>query len=153
MANRDRERWSVPEILMRFVDEHRLPPDPNVVLVLEDEPAQRDALARLFGISGLEVRGVSNGLEAFEALRAKDYLAIVCDIRMPELSGPTFFDQLEEIFPHLTRRVVFVSAYADEPEIRAFLVRTGQPFLRKPYDVNELVDLVRAVMKRPFHTP
>jgi CheY-like chemotaxis protein len=144
------DRRGPPEIVARRIGAPRLEAGASEVLVLEDEPAQREALARAFWVAGLTVRGVSNGLEAFEALQARDYRAIVCDIRMPEQSGPTFFDQLEEAYPHLTRRVVFVSAYADDPEVSTFLVRTGQPFLKKPYDVSELVALVRQVMHRPF---
>lgn len=130
-------------------EQRRRAPD-NVVLVVEDDRPQQEALARTFGLAGLTVESASNGLEAFEALRQQDYRAIVCDIRMPGQSGPVFYDQLEETFPHLAARVIFVSAYADDPEMRDYLLKTGQPFFRKPYDVTALLETVQQIMRKPF---
>ncbi len=125
----------------------REPADPDAVLVVEDDAGQRDALSRMFELEGLKAVAVTNGLEALEAVRSRDFLAIVCDVRMPETSGFGFFDQLEETYPHLASRVIFVSAYAGDPEIQDYIRRTGQPFIGKPYDVHELIATVRKVME------
>ncbi|MFQ6046927.1 MAG: response regulator [Armatimonadota bacterium] len=112
------------------------------VLVVEDDSSGRRAFVKLLNRSGYKVRAVNNGAEAFEALFDADYRAIVCDIKMPELSGRGFYEQLEAVFPHLARRVLFVTAYAADPEIHRFLVNSGQPFLEKPYDVEEFTRTV-----------
>jgi CheY-like chemotaxis protein len=121
------------------------------VLVVEDEPNQREALVRTLSGVGMTVHAVSNGIEAFDALRTEDYHVVVCDIRMPQQSGLTFYDQLEERFPHLAGRVIFVSGFTGDPETRQYLERTGQPFIQKPYDLEQLIDTVTRVMEKPFY--
>lgn len=115
------------------------------VLVVEDDSSGRRAFVKLLNRAGYRVRAVNNGAEAFDALFDADYRVIVCDIRMPELSGRGFYEQLEATFPHLARRVLFVTAYAADPEIHRFLTNSGQPFLEKPYDVEEFNRRVDAV--------
>jgi CheY-like chemotaxis protein len=131
-----------------YFENLRAPAESDTVLVVEDDPGQRDALTRMFELEGLKVVAVGNGLEGLEKVRAHDFLAIVCDIRMPETSGFGFFDQLEESYPHLASRVIFVSAYTADPEIEDYIRRTGQPFIGKPYDVHALIATVRKVMEK-----
>lgn len=128
----------------------RVPADPNRVLIVEDEPAQQRALVKAFESAGITAKIANNGIEAFVALRAQDYSAIVCDLKMPDQSGVAFYGQLEERFPTLASRVVFVTAWAAEPESHEFLEKTGQPYLAKPYRIDELVTTVKQVMEKPF---
>jgi CheY-like chemotaxis protein len=128
--------------------ERRRPAEPGQVLIVEDEPQQRDALVRAFRDAGLVALAVPDAFQAFEALRRQDYAAIICDIKMPAQSGVTFYDQLEERLPTLASRVIFVSAYVDHAEVREYLAATGQPFIQKPYDVFALIRTVRDVMER-----
>lgn len=131
-------------------EEHRQPAQRNRVLIIEDESAQRRALSKVFRRAGIEATLTGNGLEAFRELRAQDYGCIVCDIKMPDQSGVSFFEQLEMVFPPLASRVVFVTAWADEPETSAFLAQTGQPVLAKPYEVQNLLSVVQKVLTKPF---
>ncbi len=103
---------------------------------------------RLLEQGGFEVLAAVNGMEAFEHLRTQDVDAILCDIDMPTLNGTGFFEQLEELQPDMASRVVFVTGHADEPETRRFLEQTGQPFLGKPTQDDELVAAVRRIIQR-----
>jgi CheY-like chemotaxis protein len=126
-------------------------PKERSVLVVEDDAGQREVLVLALTAADMKVRTVSDGIEAFEALRNQDYRAILCDLRMPRQSGFTFYEQLEEMLPHLAARVVFLSAYAGDPEVRAYLERTGQPVIQKPYRIRQLVDAVNRTLEKPFH--
>ncbi len=119
------------------------------VLLVEDDPSNREALAKLLRRAGFEVTVAENGLTAFELLALDPPEVIVSDLRMPELGGVSFYEQLEERYPTLCSRTVFVTAIADEPPIRAFLDRTGQPYLTKPFHPPELVHAVRDLAQRP----
>jgi len=118
------------------------------VLLVEDDLANREALARLLRKAGCEVVSAENGLSAFEVLERDPPEVIVSDLRMPELGGVSFYEQLEERYPTLCSRTVFVTAIADEPPIRAFLDRTGQPYLTKPFHPPDLVNAVRELAER-----
>ncbi len=124
-------------------------PDRRAVLVVEDDPQGRRALERILCLEGFESLGVRDGLEALDAIEARPYHAVVCDIRMPILTGVEFFRLLCDRAPHMTSRVVFVTAFTGHPEIGRFLEESGRPYFEKPYDTQDLIDAV----KRIAHTP
>lgn len=119
------------------------------ILVVEDEVLNREAIAKLLRKSGFDVAVAENGLTAFDLIERHKFDAIVSDLRMPELGGASFYEQLEERYPTLCSRTVFVTAVADEPPVRAFLDRTGQPVIVKPFDPPALVAKVREIARRP----
>ena len=118
------------------------------VLLVEDEPAVLRAIGKLLRTAGHSVTHTANGLEAFAALERGGLDAVVCDIRMPSLGGVGFFEQVEERFPVMAGRTVFVTAFADEPPVRRFLERTGQPFFGKPFRPPELLAEVQRIGPR-----
>jgi len=64
------------------------------VLVVEDDPVQRDAIARLLGGSGVEITPVGTAQEAFEKLRSATFDCMVLDLMLPGTSG---FDLLSRM--------------------------------------------------------
>ena len=121
------------------------------ILIVDDDQAVRDAFTRTLRHAGFSVTAADNGVTALQLLAQRDFDAIVSDYRMSELGGQGFYEQLEERFPALASRVVFVTAYADDPKIRVFLDQTGQPVLSKPVETQDLVDAVTqlATRRRP----
>ncbi len=117
------------------------------ILIVEDDAAVRRSHRKLLEQAGFEVSSAEDGLEAFEELARTGFDAIVCDVDMPALDGTGFFEQLEEILPHMASRVLFVTGLADQPETHRFLKETGQPFLSKPTPGEELVNTVRRLIE------
>src|SRR5262245_11796067 len=115
----------------------------STVLIIEDDRANREAFGKILSRAGFEVEAVENGLDALDLLSNHSYNAVVCDISMPLLSGIGLFEQLEEISPEMAGRIVFVTAYADDPRVRQFLDKTGQPVMEKPIELPALVQAVR----------
>jgi chemotaxis family two-component system sensor histidine kinase/response regulator PixL len=118
------------------------------VLVVDDNPAVLRSHAKLLEQGGFTVLQAENGIRAFEHLGNAAVEAILCDVDMPTLPGTGFFEQLEERLPQMASRVVFVTGHADEPDTRAFLEQTGQPFLGKPTPAEELLNVVRQIVGR-----
>ncbi len=81
-------------------------------------------------------------------MQDRTFQVIVCDIRMPFLAGIQLYEALRRPFPELASRVLFVSAFADHPEVPVFLRRTGQPVVAKPYEIAEFVQMVRRLAAR-----
>ncbi len=71
---------------------------------------------------------------------------IVSDTRMPVLDGEAFYAELERRFPALCRRFIFLTGDVLNSDKRAFLARTGAPFLTKPCDLDEVRRLIRRVV-------
>ena len=119
------------------------------VLVVDDDPGVLRAHSQIFERAGFEVVAVTNAFDALEAIKTTQFKAIVCDHKMPNLAGGTFFEQLEEFFTNLASRVVFVTGWAEDGEVEPVLRRLGQPVLLKPVEVDELVREVKRVYSRP----
>ena len=115
------------------------------VLIVEDDRANREAFKRILKRAGFEVASVENGLDALDVLSRETYDVIVCDISMPLLSGIGFFEQLEGVAPGMGRRILFVTAYADDKRVREFIDKTGQPVLEKPVELPALVEAAQRV--------
>jgi len=119
------------------------------VLVVEDDSANRDALRRVLERAGFEVVLADNGRTALAEVGQQPFAAVVCDLKMPALSGMGVYAVLRELFPALAARMVFVTAFADDPKIREFLRGTGQPALEKPFKIADLVEVVRRIAAQP----
>ncbi len=77
-----------------------------------------------------------------------DRFIVVSDTKMPILDGEALYGELERRFPALKRRVIFLTGDLLSSEKRAFLERTGAPFLAKPFDLEDVRRLVRQMLTR-----
>jgi len=129
------------------------PPAPKAVpgtrrriLLVDDEPAFLRAMARLLG-RHYDVTTAGSGTEAL-ALDPLRFDAIVCDVMMPSMDGPTFYARLVELEPKAKDLVVFVTGGAFRDDARRFIEQVPNPVLHKPFSMLELCD----VLDRLFHT-
>ena len=81
------------------------------VLIVDDEPAVRDIMARWVTALGLEPRTAANADEALATLRTHHYDLAVIDIMMPGHDGLWLATQLQRDHPHTA--VVIATAYSD----------------------------------------
>jgi CheY-like chemotaxis protein len=120
---------------------------PAHLLVVEDDPANREVISKLFTGLGHRVTTASDGYEAYALLERSPVDCIICDVRMPGVSGRTLFEQVEELMPNLSRRFVFVTGDYGRRSTREFLERSGCPVVPKPYVVEELLAGVEYVLR------
>jgi putative two-component system response regulator len=112
------------------------------VLVVDDEAAIRTALSRFLKMRGFHAVPVASGAAALEAMQQQHFEAMVCDVRMPGMTG------LELIAPALANEadlaIIMLSAVNDAVTASTALARGATNYLVKPI---ELVDLHRAVVE------
>lgn len=116
-----------------------------LVHLVDDDPAIRDSLAFLFRSRGLATR-LWEGAPAFLAeapLRA--HACVVLDMRMPEMDGLACFQRLRELGS--TAPVIFLTGHADVPIAVEALKKGAYDFVEKPFNDNDLVDLVIAALE------
>jgi two-component system response regulator FixJ len=119
-----------------------------IVLVVDDDAEVRDALARLLRLHGLDVRAYASG-DAF--LAADPPVAAAClvvDARMRGADGLAVLTDCRLRCP--SAHAILITAWPDDEVARA-MVRAGVgAVLRKPFDVEALLALVRtAVAEAP----
>ncbi len=121
---------------------------PADILVVEDDVSNREVITRLFQRLGHRVTPARDGLEAFEALDLIAFDCIICDIRMPGLDGRGLYRQVEERYPQLASRFVFVTGDYRRPDTYEFVANTGCLVVPKPYEVEELLGAVGKTLDR-----
>jgi CheY-like chemotaxis protein len=123
------------------------PPTACTILVIDDDPSIVSALARLLQRDGHTVETADNGQHALERLREHPYDLLLCDLRMPDLDGPAFYDILTRQYPSMCPRVIFLTGDTLNLESQAFLERSGRLWVTKPFNAAE----VRSVIAQALH--
>jgi DNA-binding response OmpR family regulator len=119
-----------PEPAFDADEAHRVHlPDDLHVLVVDDDPLVRRAMART--LSKQHVTLAENGLAATRALERSRPDVIVSDLRMPEMDGLAFAEEVRRRWPELSDRIVFVSGTGSQIA-RAEVEAPSQRVLRKP---------------------
>ena len=127
--------------------EQVLPPvGPKAVLVVDDEPEIAAIVAEALASDGHRADVATDGAAGLEMLNGRAYDLIFSDTKMPVLDGEHFFEELERRFPAMVHRIIFLTGDALSREKRAFLERTGAPFLTKPCDLGEVRRLAHQVL-------
>jgi CheY-like chemotaxis protein len=108
---------------------------PRRVLVIDDDPEVRLALARIVG-SPHRIELAETAREAQQRLliRREDYDVIFCDLMMPDLTGMDLYESVSMQRPEILTRMVFMSAGAFTPRATAFLERVNVRRIDKPFD-------------------
>ena len=114
------------------------------VLLVEDERVVMDAAARILGPEGVSVDRAGDVAEALQRLRAAEHRVILSDLMLPGFSG---FDLLARVASDRRELpVILITGYATiENALRAFK-RGAFDFLPKPFDVPELLGVVRRAL-------
>ena len=116
------------------------------VLVAEDDPVTREALAELLQGEGHRVLAAKDGREALEMWTAHRPGLVLLDIMMPGASG---YEVCRSIRREDRRTpVLFLSAKSEEVDVVLGLELGADDFLRKPFGKHELLARVRAVLRR-----
>jgi signal transduction histidine kinase/putative methionine-R-sulfoxide reductase with GAF domain len=119
----------------------------KAILVIDDEPGITSALSYLLRRDGHTVETAAHGRQGLARLQERDYDLILCDLRMPELDGPGFYRELAQRYPHLLRRVIFLTGDTLSPETRRFLEEVGVPRLGKPFRAAEVRRVVHHALQ------
>jgi two-component system NtrC family sensor kinase len=118
----------------------------RTALIVDDEPEVGNLLAEMLTGQLFRCEVVVTGEAARALLEQRDYDAILCDVRMPDLDGPALFDWLSRHKPHLCERTAFVTGDTLGAAASAFLARAGRPTLEKPFVPAELRRLLAELM-------
>ncbi|MEV0154043.1 response regulator transcription factor [Micromonospora sp. NPDC050686] len=115
------------------------------VLVVEDDASIREATALGLRRAGFRVGTAADGRAALAAWRAGPVDLIVLDVMLPGLDG---FEVLREIRRGSQVPVLMLTARTDTVDVVVGLECGADDYLRKPFDLPELVARVRAVLRR-----
>ncbi|HEY8062177.1 MAG TPA: ATP-binding protein, partial [Gemmatimonadales bacterium] len=121
------------------------------VMLIDDEPAVRTTLGRMFTRAGWRVREAAGGSEALSWLLAvpdADVPAVIlCDLKMPGLNGRDVYGQVVERRPALGRLFIFVTGDVVESLSNGFIADSGRDVVEKPFTIAEIGSAVERVLQ------
>ncbi len=117
------------------------------VLVVDDDAEIREALVAILARVGHRVIAVDSGRRAIAELSRASFDVIATDLRMPGTDGPALYRQIEQRWPALAQRCVFLTGDTLGSSYRDFVRNIQRPVIEKPFlpsDVRRVVARVGA---------
>ena len=118
------------------------------VLLVEDEPAQREVLAYNLEAEGYAVHRAENGEEAMLLLAEEKPDLIILDWMMPRMSGIEVCRQIKSKAETRDIPVIMLSARSEEVDAVRGLDTGADDYVIKPYNLRELMARVRTQLRR-----
>jgi two-component system, response regulator, stage 0 sporulation protein F len=116
------------------------------ILIVDDEEGYRKVLSNSLSDIGYETTVATSGLEALEAMRWKNYTAVLLDMKMPGIDGIELLEQIQKA--HNPCNIVIITAYTCEDLARKAICKGAMKVIRKPFSMdditlclNEIIDL------------
>lgn len=122
--------------------------DMPLVLVVDDEPAQRALLSYNLEAAGFRVATAGDGEEALLVIAEEAPDVILLDWMLPRLSGIEVCRQIKARPGARDAAVIMVSARSEEVDRVRGLETGADDYITKPYSINELLARVRANLRR-----
>ncbi|MFC2122975.1 response regulator [Bacteroidota bacterium] len=118
------------------------------VLVVDDNSDLLNTFSLILKMKGFNVDTAENGLSAVDKFKRRPFDVILMDLIMPQMNGVEAFRKIREINPGA--RVILMTAYYEEDEIRAALNEGAYQAVHKPVNVARLMQVIgEATMNSP----
>jgi len=116
------------------------------ILVVDDDPVQREVLQHLLGQLGYEVDAVESGEAATNYVREHPQDLLLLDMVMDGIDGTETFRRIRTFYPE--QKAVVLSGYAESNRVVEALHAGAGAFVRKPVDLPTLAQAVRKELDR-----
>ena len=120
--------------------------DPFRILVVDDEPAQRELVAGFLRKQGFDVVEAAGGGEAVTRFKREPFDLVLTDQRMPDLSGLDVLEAVRSASPETA--VVIMTAYGTIETAVSAIKAGAADYLTKPLNLDELLHRVHRVRER-----
>ena len=116
------------------------------VFIVDDDRGMRQSIQDLVESVGLRAESFATGEEFLRRKRTNDLSCLVLDVRLPQMSGLDFQQQLAEADVQIP--IIFVTAHGDVPMSVKALKSGAVEFLTKPFRDQDLLDAIHQALQR-----
>ena len=116
----------------------------KLILIVDDEKAARFGMKLALEKDGYQVVEASDGIEAFEIIKANSPSLIFLDINMPKINGIQVLEEINQM--KSPPMIVIVTAYGSEKVAVDAMKKGAYDYIAKPYEIDDL----RLIAKHAF---
>jgi len=128
----------------------RLAADRPRILVVDDEQAVRDLLAKTLTMADYDVDAAPDGPAALERLRAAEYELLITDLKMPGMDGLSVIREARRIRPEIA--VVIITGYSTEASAIEAINLGVAGYLTKPFRLPRILAATARALGEPMPT-
>jgi DNA-binding response OmpR family regulator len=118
----------------------------NKILFLEDDLLFADTLIDLLQESGFDIVHTPNGQSALDATYREKFDLYLLDINVPLIDGTTLLKELRDSKDNTP--AIFLTSHKDKEMLKRGFLNGADDFLTKPFDIDELLLRIGALLKR-----
>jgi len=116
------------------------------VLIVDDDPGIRMLLSKFLQREGFETIMAQNGLEGVETAKKLQPDIVIMDVVMPQMDGLTAARLIKFYKPLSEVPIIFLTAKDANKEIELAQEVRAEVYITKPFDVRQVVDVVRETL-------
>jgi DNA-binding NtrC family response regulator len=112
----------------------------TLILIVDDSFTDREALKTILEERGYAVIATSTGAEALAMVKEKRFDIIFLDVKLPDIDGVEFFEQVKSIDPEVA--VIMMTGYSETELMQKVISHGAYTCIYKPFSVDKIVTLV-----------
>ncbi|HEY6435071.1 MAG TPA: response regulator, partial [Ignavibacteriaceae bacterium] len=116
------------------------------VLIIDDEPELRSLLVKLLNLEGYKVQSAEDGKGGLAMVHKDDFLAVVTDVRLPDINGIELIQSIKKINPFT--EVIVLTAYGTiEDGVKA--IKEGAfDYITKGDEDNKIIPVIQRAIEK-----
>jgi CheY-like chemotaxis protein len=119
----------------------------KTVLIIEDNQEIRENTTEILELAGFKIIVSENGKVGVRTASQMLPDVILCDIMMPELNGYEVITQLKQNPATSKIPFIYLTASVEKKEIEIAMKMGADGYVRKPFEVNELLDAIHQCLR------
>jgi signal transduction histidine kinase len=128
----------------RAVETTKTGASPGRLLIVDDEPNYGFLLRELLSTQNIQAEFTTDARDALLRLESDHFDWILCDLRMPKMSGEAFYSELNRTRPELANRVIFATGDMPSKYPSLFAGARRPEILIKPFRTEQLIECMNA---------
>ncbi|MBS0207257.1 MAG: response regulator transcription factor [Planctomycetes bacterium] len=121
-----------------------MPDNPPTVYIVDDDPDMRESLEFLLQSLGIVTKAHASAGAFLAEFQTGSAGCLVCDVRMPDMSGLDLFEHLSAAGSQLP--VILMTAYADVPMAIRALQAGAAEFIEKPFNAHQMLERIQRAL-------
>ena len=113
----------------------------KIIFIIDDDKSIRWVLEKTLSKENYKVFSFETAESMLSAIKNTEPALIISDIRMPKMSGIDMLDKIKREYPHIP--VIIMTAFSDLETTVDSLKKGAYEYLTKPFDIDEVVALVK----------